>query len=192
MEDTEKIILHLCADGGSDSLYYKNNGYDVRLITKKIGVENYHPPDNVYGIIANSPCTHFSIARTTAKTPRDLKEGMRLVTECLRIIWECQYKYLQSKTKYQAPLKFWVIENPATGFLSWFLGKPTYKYCPSEFGANFTKKTALWGNFNHPIKPFFLNQQKTRGLVGGMSWTDFKERSRCYPKFAESFYYHNQ
>ena len=71
MENKDKIILHLCADVGSDSIYYQRNGYDVRCVGRKIGVENYHPPKGVYGIIANPPCTHFSIARTCAKTPRD-------------------------------------------------------------------------------------------------------------------------
>src|SRR3990167_2351229 len=87
-----KTILHLCADIGSDSQPYQDAGYNVILVGSKIGVENYHPPENVYGIIANPPCTHFSIARTTAKAPRDLREGMRLVKECLRIIWECQHR----------------------------------------------------------------------------------------------------
>lgn len=39
-----KIILHLCADIGSDSKPYRDAGYDVRLIGKEIGVENYYPP----------------------------------------------------------------------------------------------------------------------------------------------------
>lgn len=52
-----KIILHLCADTGSDSKPYKDAGYDVRLIGSDIGVENFNPPKNVYGIIANPVCT---------------------------------------------------------------------------------------------------------------------------------------
>lgn len=191
MDNSDKIILHLCAEDGSDSKYYKKNGYDVRLITKEIGVENYHPPQNVYGIIANPPCTHFSIARTTAKTPRDLREGMRLVKECLRIIWECQYD-LENEHQRKSPLKFWVLENPGTGLIRWFLGKPAYEYCPSEFGAPFTKKTALWGNFYHPIKPWWTKPQNTKQLVGQLTGSGSKKRSECYPKFAEAFYYNNK
>lgn len=41
--NADKIILHLCADIGSDSKPYKDAGYDVRLIGSQIGVENYHP-----------------------------------------------------------------------------------------------------------------------------------------------------
>lgn len=191
MDNSDKIILHLCAEDGSDSKYYKQNGYDVRLITKEIGVENYHPPENVYGIIANPPCTHFSIARTTAKTPRDLTEGIRLVKECLQIIWQCNINQFNEKS-WKMPLKFWSLENPATGFLRWFLGKPAYEYCPSEFGANFTKKTALWGNFNYPEKPWWKNPQNTKSLVCDLTSSGSKKRSECYDEFAKQFYYYNQ
>ena len=104
-----KIILHLCAKMGSDSLPYKEAGYDVRIIGEEIGVENYNPPENVYGIIANPPCTMFSIIRSKAKTPRDLKEGMKLVKECLRIIWQCQFKITEHQR--HSNLKFWAMGN---------------------------------------------------------------------------------
>lgn len=195
-----KTILHLCADIGSDSKPYRDAGYNVICVGSDIGVENYHPPKDVYGIIANPPCTHFSIARTVAKTPRDLREGMRLVKECLRIIWECNYDLEEGKRTCQ--LKFWCIENPATGLLKEFLGNPTYQYCPSEFGADFTKRTALWGKFIPPPKPFFLmNPLKGKSLAGDLygiktHGRDFKkmmnERSRCYEPFAKAFFYANQ
>lgn len=200
MENKDKIILHLCADIGSDSKPYKDAGYDVRLIGSDIGVENYHPPKNVYGIIANPPCTMFSIARgTTAKKPRDLREGMRTVQECLRIIWECQYDTpLNSFTPY---LKFWVIENPATGMLKHFLGKPAFQYSPHEFGASFTKKTALWGKFNEP-KKFFWTEQLPSGrsyakdICSKINIRDDYERmnarSMCWPAFAKAFFLMNQ
>lgn len=59
-----KVILHLCADIGSDSKPYADNGYNVILVGKDIGVENFQPPKNVYGVIANPVCTEFSTART--------------------------------------------------------------------------------------------------------------------------------
>lgn len=136
MENSKKIILHLCASKyGSDTRDYRDNGYDVRIITKDVKVENYHPPKGVYGIIANPPCTMFSIARTCAKTPRDLREGMRLVKECLRVIWEASYQ-LENPNDRHTSLKFWAIENPFTGMLKEFLGKPAFVYSPDEFGEN--------------------------------------------------------
>ena len=66
--NSKKIILHLCADIGSDSRFYNDSDkYEVIKIGKEIGVENYTPPENVYGIIANPPCTEFSTARANGK-----------------------------------------------------------------------------------------------------------------------------
>lgn len=138
----KKVILHLCADTGSDSYPYSQNPeYEVIRIGSDIGVENYHPPKNVYGVFANPPCTEFSIARTGGKA-RNPEEGMKLVRECQRIISEC------------GELKFWVIENPATGALRNYLGKPNYAYQPWWYGSPWTKKTALWGKFNIPERKY--------------------------------------
>lgn len=205
MDNSKKIILHLCAKAGSDTLPYREAGYDVRIIGEEIGVENYNPPDNVYGIIANPPCTMFSLARTRAKTPRDLQEGMKLVKECLRIIWQCQYKYDVKKHGYATSLKFWALENPF-GFLRFFLGKPAMTYQPYEFGENYSKKTCLWGNFNIPeILPLFRGK-KTVDLFHHGLLKDIKSisdtvnnpktrqelRSICSSKFAQAFYEANK
>lgn len=177
---------------------YREYGYDVRLIGEDIGVENYNPPKGVYGIIANPPCTMFSIARSNAKIPRDLREGIKLVKECLRIIWECQYDIDQNQR--HPNLKFWVIENPATGFLKWFLGNPTFIYQPYEYGEAYTKKTALWGMFNLPIKPLLFNQiPKKRSIkytIPIMSARNdnsrMNMRSKCCYNFAKAFFEVNQ
>jgi len=141
----KKIILHLCADTGSDTKPYQDDpDYEVILVGSKIGVENYHPPANVYGIVANPPCTEFSRARKGGK-PRLGEEGMYLVKECQRIIAQCEAN---------GGLAFWVIENPATGALRNYLGKPDYVYQPWWFGSPWTKKTALWGWFNEPKRVY--------------------------------------
>jgi len=133
----KKVILHLCADTGSDTKPYQDSDeYEVILVGSKIGVENYHPPKDVYGIIANPVCLEFSTARSNGKS-RDIEEGMFLVNECLRVIRE-------------ANPKWWVIENPAKGDLKKKLGEPVYKYQPWWFGSPWTKETALWGKFNTP------------------------------------------
>lgn len=134
-----RTILHLCADIGSDSAPYKDAGYNVICVGKDIGVENYNPPENVYGIFANPVCTEFSIARDGK--PRNTEEGMFLVRHCQRIIEQCNPK-------------FWVIENPATGRLKDFLGTPQYQYEPWWYGSPWTKKTALWGNFKIPPRRY--------------------------------------
>lgn len=136
-----KTILHLCADIGSDSYVWSQNGYEVILVGKEIGVENYTPPPKVYGVIANPVCTEFSTARAGGKA-RNPELGMELVKHCQRIIAQCQPS-------------FWVIENPAKGVLKNYLGKPTYEYEPWWFGSPWTKKTALWGNFKIPQRKFW-------------------------------------
>lgn len=45
---------------------------------------------------------------------------------------------------------WWAIENPATGALRNYLGKPDFTYQPWHFGSPWTKATALWGNFARP------------------------------------------
>ena len=140
-KNSGKIILHLCADTGSDSKPYKDAGYDVRLIGSDIGVENFEPPENVYGIFANPVCTEFSTARSTGKA-RNPDDGMFLVNHCLRIIKKCK------------PV-FWVLENPARGVLKDYLGKPVYEYEPWWYGSPWTKRTALWGDFNIPERKYY-------------------------------------
>ena len=138
----KKTILHLCADIGSDSRYFdKDDEFEVIKIGKEIGVENYSPPKNVYGVIANPPCTEFSTARANGKA-RNPDDGMFLVEHCLRIIDECKPT-------------FWVIENPARGVLKKYLGEPRYKYEPWWFGSPWTKQTALWGDFNIPERVYY-------------------------------------
>lgn len=137
----QKIILHLCADIGSDSYPYQNDAnYKVIKIGKDIGVENFTYKGKVHGIIANPVCTEFSTAGCFSKVG-DLKKGMVMVDHCLRIIKECN------------PV-FWVIENPFNGRLKEIIGSPAYVYQPWQYGSPWTKKTALWGNFNIP-KPIY-------------------------------------
>lgn len=150
---TGKLILHLCADIGSDSQPYRDAGYEVICVGKDIGVENYTATSDgsTYGIIANPVCTEFSTARSTGKA-RNPEAGLFLVRECQRIIAE-------------AKPKFWVIENPARGVLKDYLGKPTFEYEPWWYGSPWTKRTALWGVFNVP-KPVYSKWQDVPKLDG--------------------------
>lgn len=156
----KKLILQLCADTGSDTYFYQNNNeYEVVLIGKDIGVENYKVERPVYGIIANPVCLEFSTARSNGKA-RNPDEGMFLVNQCLRIIKEAEVL---------GELKFWVIENPARGVLSDYLGQPKYKYEPWWYGSPWTKQTALWGEFNIPTREYF-------------NWEDVPKNDRLYTR----------
>lgn len=159
--NSNKIILDLCGGTGSWSKPYKEAGYDVRTLTlpdfdvttwkeKSDFVDLLHS-NKVYGILAAPPCTMFSIARNdkTARNPRDMRKGIEIVQSCLDIIHECLYSPYHVQTNF---LKFWALENPASGYLKRFLGYPPFIFDPSEFGDKHTKKTALWGMFNEPHK----------------------------------------
>jgi len=172
----KKIILDLCGGTGSWSKPYKDNGYDVRVITlPDYDVRKYEPPKNVYGILAAPPCDQFSFAKTTGK-PRDLKDAWSIVRGCLDIVAKCNLittPYAKTTT-----LKFWCLENPH-GLLKRFLGKPTYIFDPFEFGEPYQKKTHLCGWFNYPIKKF--NNKKD--VMTKEEILLCKTNSRKLPKF---------
>ena len=78
-----------------------------------------------------------------------------------------------------------------------FLGNPEFEYCASEYGAIFTKRTGLWGIFNHPAKdPLFKNHEAQS--LGGNQFKKFGSdfamsgdgggKAICPPKFAKSFF----
>lgn len=132
----------MCADLGSDSRAYReDSNYEVILVGKAIGVENYTPPKKVHGIIANPVCTEFSTLKNF-KHVGDQKKGMFLVEHCQRIIQESNPEW-------------YYLENPANGTLSDFLGTPNYIYQPWWFGSPWTKKTALWGKFVKPTQRYY-------------------------------------
>lgn len=142
MEKKRKIILHLCADIGSDSRYYQlDDNYKVILVGKNTGIENFHPPKKIHGIIANPVCREFSTVGGFHKE-KDHKKGIEMVNHCLKVIE-------------QSNPNWWVIENPANGRLKKYLGQPKYEYQPWWFGSPWTKKTALWGNFNIPKRIYY-------------------------------------
>ena len=204
----KKVILHLCADLGSDSLSYQlSDEYEVIMVGEEIGVENYHPPANVHGIIANPVCTEFSTAKGFHKG-NDMETGMVMVNHCLRIIKEAN------------PV-WWAIENPANGRLKDELGKPQYVYQPWQYGSPWTKRTALWGNFTIPTPRYkkwedvpkndklyvrpgrpkpalaFLHKSAVN-LIPEFQWArdhikcDADIRSMCSQGFAEEFFNNNR
>ena len=99
-------------------------------------------------IWASFPCTHYSRARTTAKTPRNLELADNIVAKTLKII------------RYFKP-KGWHLENPQTGLLKTrdvVAGLP-YKdvcYCCYSDGLHHTykKPTRLWG-----FSPYFVPRE---------------------------------
>jgi hypothetical protein len=95
-----------------------------------------YPVGHFHIVHASPPCTHYSIARTRAKTPRNLELADSLVQRCLDII------------AHFAP-RFWTLENPASGMLRHRpvvagLHFDTAEYCC--YGTSWRKSTAFWNN----------------------------------------------
>ena len=152
MGNESKIILDLCGGTGSWSAPYRQEGYDVRLITLPDDVRLYVPPENVYGILAAPPCTEFSYAKHfhgKGKYHHNFLQGLEIVSACMRIILTCKPK-------------FWCLENPMNGYLKKWLGEPAVTFDPWEYGDSYQKTTALWGEFNHPVK---TATEKPEGIV---------------------------
>lgn len=198
MENKDKIIIDLCGGTGSWSKPYKDAGYDVRLITlPEHDVLTYEPPENVYGILAAPPCTHFSIACNRLWDAKDKDgrtiDGLKVLIACLRIIAT-------------AKPNFFAIENPV-GRMKQFMGQPQYKFMACDFGFPTKKKTYLWGRFNGPkklnceIDRFYKVEEidyLAKALFEGIEIeaTDHSKRaairSITCPGFAKAFYEANK
>ncbi len=209
----EKIILDLCGGTGSWSKPYKDAGYNVIVITlpkynifdiqlsnlglyikDNDGFVEFYKYKNIVGILAAPTCTMFSLARTTAKEPRDFEEGMKLVKCCLDIIWKCRAN---------GNLKFWALENPL-GYMRQFLGKPSLTFSPNDYGDNYTKQTDLWGYFNIPtmFKRELTDEEKAKCKINNRTLPELPEnyilpkgwnvtaakRSMTSKHFAEAFF----
>ncbi len=191
----KKIILDLCGGTGSWSKPYRDDGYIVITVTlpkydvtKTIISDEFITfkqfpfegdcgvlvvrMDDIHGIIAAPPCTMFSFARTNAKKPRDLKEGMETVMACLNIIWACQFR-LKNQYAQKPTLKFWALENP-NGHLKFFLGHPAFTFDPYEFGDMYSKKTHLWGWFEKPVKTHGKEARTLKNKFDKLSMKEIK------------------
>lgn len=153
MFNGNKMILDLCGGTGSWSKPYKDNGYDVRIITlPENDVRTYVPPILTYGILCAPLCTDFSIVKNN-NIKRDMSTAMDIVNACIRIIFQCR-------------VRFWALENP-TGLLRKYLNKPRFNFHPWEFGDPWTKKTDVWGRFEIP-------------QIYYQRWTDVPKNKKLY------------
>jgi hypothetical protein len=195
LKNNRKIILDLCGGTGSWSYPYTKypEKYDVRLITLPDNdVRVYTPPESVYGILAAPPCTEFSRAKYfhgKGKYKHNFLAGLEVVSACMRVILT-------------ANPKWWALENPSTGMLINWLKKPKYVFNAWQFGHNFQKGTALWGNFVNPeieikvkpdgIKKFSMLHSKDIYPEYYGKLTRTERRAITPPGFAQAFFKANQ
>ncbi len=150
----ERLILDLCGGTGAWSQPYREAGYMVVIVdpwykgegrlteTVEKFCERDIGPGAVHGILSAPPCTHFAMAGAHLYRHKDkdgrTEKGLETVFACLEVIKKVEPKW-------------WALENPG-GRLQRFIGQPTFKFDPCDFGHFYTKKTYLWGNFTTPDK----------------------------------------
>ena len=124
------------------------------------------PPGYWDMIWASPPCTHYSRARTTAKTPRDLWGSDALAQRTLDII-----AYFQPRA--------WMIENPDSGLLKdreVVRGLPYVRTDYCCWGRPFRKRTRLWTNLT--LRLPLCVREACPSMVGGRH-TCTAQRERC-------------
>ena len=105
------------------------------------------------------PCTQYSIARSKAKTPRDLDGADALVQRCLDII------------AYWRP-RYWFLENPQTGLLKTrdvVQGVPFVDLDYCMYGAPYRKRTRIWTNTSYTPRPLCVHSGHAMSAQKGPS-----------------------
>lgn len=103
--------------------------------------------DAVRGVIMQPPCTEF--ARSGARWWKD--KDPALLRDALALVWEC------ARAVGETDPDWYVLENPV-GRLKRYIGDWSFIFNPCEFAGYaddpdeeaYTKRTCLWGRFNHP------------------------------------------
>ena len=180
-----KLILDLCGGTGAWSAPYREAGYDVRVVTlPEQDVRLLIFPGQVHGILAAPPCTYFCRMHMCRGRPTDAEfcEGLSVVDACLRVI-------------IMSSPDWWALENPQ-GYLRTWLGEPTLKFDPCDYGDPWTKRTWIWGNFSVPetlpVPPHRGSWVRKHAADGrlkqpGIALTG-KQRAVTPPGFARAFF----
>ena len=109
----------------------------------ELELEDVLESGNVDLIWASPPCTHYSCARTNARTPRDLEGSDALVRKVLDLADQLCCYYL--------------LENPHSGLLKTRpvvqdLRMVVLDYC--RYGTAYRKRTGIWTNSDYePRRP---------------------------------------
>ncbi len=187
-----RVILSLCDLTGNWPRFYREAGYDVRLVDVKHGQDvrlMHRPAEHIHGILAAPPCTVFANSGARwPRTPEEIAAGLAVVDACLRFVAVCR------------PV-WWCLENPV-GKLSRYLGEPVMRFDPCEFGDPYTKKTCLWGHFAPPVplvtttRPVEPERVCSQGSwvqrLGGKSDRTKEMRSATPLGFAKAFFEANK
>ena len=160
-------LLELFAGTGSIGRAFKSHGWEVvsvdidakaePTICADLATFDYRSLGGSFDCVwASPPCTQYSIARSKARTPRDLVGAYALVSRALEIDQHSQPRA-------------WFLENPQSGLLKGravVAGLPHFvdlDYCSYGFG--YRKRTRLWTNTDFQWAP--LCRQDCAGCEDG-------------------------
>jgi hypothetical protein len=207
----DKIILSLFDYSGAWSEPYKSAGYTVLKRDLKTGNDIFTDtiPEaiawsvdglQIYGLLAAVPCTDF--ASSGARWWKD-KDSAPSDYSSKSVKWDNRLEEAEAlvlSTLFIIELlkpKFWVIENPIGRIQRIVpeIGPPRMYFDPCDFGELYTKKTALYGNFNTNLEynnalPLFGSEMWSK--YGGKSERTKEARSRTPGGFARAFYNANK
>jgi len=202
-----KTLLSLFDYTGNWALPFAKGGWNVIMIDKKhspnyfdihkdimnISADYFYEYifdnfDTIDGILAAVPCTDFAVSGARWFVDKDksgqTQKSIELVYQTLKIIDLCMPD-------------FWVIENPISRIHNLIpeIGKPKMYFNPCDYGDPYTKKTALYGNFNtnlklNPVLPLYGSKMHT--MYGGKSERTKELRSETPMGFANAFYNANK
>ena len=140
------LLLELFSGTGSIGRAFRKQGWDVFAVDldPKAAADLHMDtldltpamlPPQIDCIWASPPCTHYSRARTKAKTPRDLIGSDALVQKVLDLV--AHYKVA------------FFMENPHSGLLKErevVQGIPMQVVDHCRYGTAYRKRTAIWTN----------------------------------------------
>ena len=184
-ENYKPVLLELFSGTGSVGRSFRARGWDVfsvdidattnpTLVADVLDLHLHRLPTQVDCSWASPPCTHYSRARTKAKTPRDLEGSDAIVQKVLDIIL------------HYPGATCWFMENPHSGLLKGrevVAGLPmrVVDYC--KYGKPYRKRTAIWTNsFWEPEQPLCkhdcpasnVSKHTARAQQGTSSTTDVR------------------
>lgn len=198
-DNAQYTVLSLFDRSGEWSKPYEEAGYnvirfdiqddaelgDVMNFSVEFFTENFDIGE-VYAILAACPCTDFASSGARWFKDKDAdgrtEASKELVFQTMRTI------------EYFRP-NIWALENPV-GRIERLTGLPKARmtFEPHHFGAPYTKKTILWGNFNPDLPT--ANVEPTEGSkmhtkYGGKSLATKNARSETPEGFSYAFFMAN-
>ncbi len=149
-------LLELFSGTGSIGRAFRERGWHVTSVdieskflpticcnVLELGVHSVLEHGNVDLLCASPPCTQYSCARTTARTPRDLIGSDAIVRKVLDLA--------------DSLFCYYIIENPHSGLLKTRdvvaeIPMQVLDYC--RYGTSYRKRTSIWTNSDFvPARP---------------------------------------